>query len=239
MRSDGRLPEELRPITIERDYTRYAEGSVLIGWGETRVICTAMLDTRVPRHCAQQQKGWLTAEYCMLPSANPDRRSLQGRTGGRDMEIQRLIGRALRAAVDLHRIPGHTIWVDCNVVQADGGTRTASITGGFVAVVDALHAMKEAEKIEAIPLLHGLAAVSVGVVEGRAMVDLCADEDRAASVDMNVVMTHGGRFVEVQGTAEGRPFTREQHDEMMALVAGALPQLAAAQRGALGDRLTL
>jgi ribonuclease PH len=212
---------------------------VLIEAGETRVLCTAMVSDGVPRHCIGEGTGWLTAEYCMLPSANPERRSLHGPAGGRTREIQRLIGRALRAAVDLHRLPGHTIWVDCNVIQADGGTRTAAITGGFVAVVDALWAMREAETIDCIPLLHAVAAVSVGVVEGQPMVDLCAEEDRAASVDMNVAMTHGGAFVEIQGTAEGTPFGRADHDRLLDLAQSGVALLADAQAEALGERLEL
>jgi len=239
VRTDGRLPEEVRPITIQRDYTCYAEGSVLVETGLTRVICTAMVQDRVPPHCIAEGTGWLTAEYCMLPSANEQRRSLQGLPGGRSLEIQRLIGRSLRAAVDLHLLAGRTIWIDCDVVQADGGTRTVSITGGFVALIDALWKLKEAGKLECVPLLHGVAAVSVGLVDGRAMVDLCAAEDRAASVDMNVVMTHDGRFIEVQGTAEGQPFDQTQHDEMLRLATDAIRQVAAAQAEALGDRLAL
>lgn len=238
MRTDGRLADEVRPIRIQRDYTCYAEGSVLIETGQTRVVCTAMAEARVPPHCLGEQKGWLTAEYCMLPSANPERRSLQAQPGGRALEVQRLIGRSLRAAVDLHRLPGWTIWIDCDVLQADGGTRTASITGGFVALVDALWKMKERGKVDGIPIVHGVAALSVGVVEGRALVDLCADEDRAASVDMNVTMTHDGRFVEVQGTAEKQPFSLAEHEEMMRLVTAGIAKVREAQVQALGDRMT-
>ncbi len=236
MRTDGRLLDEIRPVTIHRDYTCYAEGSVLIEAGKTRVLCSAMVQDRVPRHCLDQKMGWLTAEYCMLPSANPRRRSIQGEPNGRTQEIQRLIGRALRSAVDLYAFPNRTIWIDCNVIQADGGTRTASITGAFVALVDALHAMRQAESIDCMPLLHGMAAVSVGVVDERVLLDLCADEDRGASVDMNVVMSHDGRLIEVQGTAEGRPFTIEQHERMMELAAAGIAQLVETQREALGDR---
>jgi ribonuclease PH len=237
VRTDGRLADEIRPISITRDYTCYAEGAVLIEAGRTRLICTAMVEGRVPQHCIPRQMGWLTAEYAMLPSANAERRSLHGPARGREQEIQRLVGRSLRAAVDLHRLSGWTVWVDCDVIQADGGTRTAAITGGFVALVDALWKMKEQEKIECVPLLHRVGALSVGVVDGRPMVDLCAQEDRAASVDMNVVMTHDGRFVEVQGTAEGQPFEQEQHDEMIRLVRHGMEQVAAAQVEALGHRL--
>jgi len=239
LRTDGRMPDEVRPVTIRRDYTCYAEGSVLIEAGKTRVICTAMVESRVPHHCLAENKGWVTAEYCMLPSANPERRSLQGRVSGRAQEIQRFIGRSLRAAVDLHRLPTCTIWIDCDVLQADGGTRTAAITGGFVALVDALWQMREREQLDCMPLLAGVAAISAGMVDGRAMVDLCADEDRAASVDMNVVMTHDGRFVEVQGTAEGQPFGRDQHDEMVRLAEAGIQRVVQAQVDALGDRLAV
>ncbi len=233
------MPDEVRPLAIRRDYTCYAEGSVLIEAGKTRVICTAMVEDRVPPHCLAEQKGWVTAEYCMLPGANPERQSLQGRISGRAQEIQRFIGRSLRAAVDLHRMPTCTIWIDCAVVQADGGTRTASITGGFIALVDALWKMKERKQIDGIPLLAGVAAVSAGIVDGWPMVDLCAEEDRAASVDMNVVMTHDGRFIEVQGTAEGQPFGRHEHDEMVRLAEAGVQHMVRAQVEALGDRLAL
>jgi ribonuclease PH len=237
LRTDGRMVNEARPIAIQTDYTCYAAGSVLIETGKTKVICTAMVEPSVPPHCLAENKGWVTAEYCMLPSANPQRRSLQAPAGGRALEIQRLIGRALRASVDLYRFPGTTIWVDCDVIQADGGTRTASITGGFVALVHALRAMKAGGKLDCVPVLHGVAALSVGVVDGAPMVDLCADEDRAASVDMNVVMTHDGRFVEIQGTAERQPFEASEHDAMMRLVAEAMGPVEAAQLRALGGAL--
>ncbi len=239
MRTDGRMPDEMRAMTIERGYTCHAEGSVLIHVGQTRVLCTAMVEDRVPPHCIGKGRGWVTAEYCLLPSSVPERRSLQRPVGGRTHEIQRLIGRALRGAVDLHRIGGRTIWIDCNVIQADGGTRTASITGGFVALVDALWSLKERGAFESIPLTQGIAAVSVGVVEGQPVVDLCADEDRAASVDMNVVMTHDGRFVEVQGTAEGLAFSRDEHDAMLTLAQDAIARIRGLQAEALGERLVL
>ncbi len=233
------MPEEIRPLKIKRDFTCYAEGSVLIETGNTKVICTAMVQDRVPPHCLEESKGWVTAEYCMLPSANPDRRSLQGHLPGRAQEIQRLIGRALRSAVDLYGFPGRTLWIDCNVIQADGGTRTASITGGFVALVDALWKLREAGKLERSPLLRGIAALSAGIVDGRALVDLCAEEDKSASVDMNVVMTHDGHFVEVQGTAEGQPFDRAQHDDMIQLAGSAMDKVIAAQVDALGEHLQI
>ncbi len=217
MRADGRLADEMRPLKLTRDFTKYAAGSVLIEAGDTRVVCSAMIEDRVPHHCRQQQTGWITAEYAMLPSANPERKSLHGPAGGRTSEIQRLIGRSLRQAVDLSQIGQRTIWVDCNVLQADGGTRSASITGGFVAVVDALAKLKEEGCIEVIPVVQGICAVSVGVVENRQLLDLSAAEDRAASVDMNVVMTHSGEFVELQGTAESEPFGRKSLDALLEL----------------------
>ena len=237
MRGDGRLADEMRPLTIERNYTRYAHGSVLIRAGETRVICTAMVEDGIPHHCRGQAMGWLTAEYCMLPSANRIRKSLQRETGGRAREIQRLIGRSLRAAVDLHQIGERTIWVDCNVVQADGGTRTAAITGGFVALVDALWKLKDKGKIENLPIKHDIAAVSVGVVDGLPMLDLTAPEDSTAAVDMNVVMTHDGRFIELQGTAEAEPFDSPCLDELLELAAKGIAEAKRVQTAALAERL--
>jgi len=237
MRQDGRLADEMRPLSIERHYTRHAPGSVLIHAGDTRVICTAMVEDGVPRHCLGQQTGWLSAEYAMLPGANPERKSLWRGPDGRASEIQRLIGRSLRMAVDLGQIGARTIWIDCTVVQADGGTRAASITGGFVALVDALWQLRQEGRIESLPIKDGVCAVSVGLVDGRPMLDLTAAEDQAASVDMNVVMTHAGEFVELQGTAEREPFGTEQLQELLALAARGAEQLTAAQREALQDRL--
>jgi len=237
MRDDGRLVDEMRPLTVERDYTQYAHGSVLIQAGETRVICTAMVEDGIPHHCRGKGMGWLSAEYCMLPSSNPIRKSLQRETGGRNREIQRLIGRSLRAAVDLHQIGERTIWVDCDVVQADGGTRTASVTGGFVALVDALWKLKDEGKINTLPIKHEIAAVSVGVVDGLSMLDLTAPEDSGAAVDMNVVMTHDGRFVELQGTAEGEPFAPERFKELLDLAAKGVEEAKRVQTAALAKRL--
>lgn len=237
MRSDGRMPDEIRPLNLERDYTTQPAGSVLVSMGKTRVLCTAMIQDRVPRHCLDKNIGWVSSEYCMLPGSGDTRRSLRGQPTGRDMEISRLIGRSLRAVVDLNLLGRHTVWIDCNVIQADGGTRTASVTGGYVALMDALYKLKEREVFETLPVLHGVAALSVGVVEGRVLADLCAEEDRAASVDMNVVMTHDGRFVEVQGTAEEMAFAREQHDEMMDMAAAAMEEVVAAQIQALSEKL--
>ena len=237
MRTDGRKPDQLRPISLQRNYTCHAPGSVLIEMGRTKVLCTAMLQNRVPKHCLDEAKGWLTAEYCMLPSANADRRSLRDYPAGRDQEIQRLIGRSLRGALDLHAFPRRTIWIDCNVIQADGGTRTASITGGFVALLDALWHMRDEEIFEQVPLLRGVCALSVGIVDGRPMLDLCAEEDMTASVDMNVVLSHEGKFIEVQGTAEREPFDREQHAQMLDLVLAGAEKVKQAQADALGGRL--
>jgi len=239
MRSDGRLPEELRPMTIQRDYTRYAHGSVLVTAGETRVLCTAMVEDRVPPHCAGRRTGWVTAEYCMLPSSIPIRKSLQREPDGRAREIQRLIGRSLRAAVDRSQIGERTVWIDCNVIQADGGTRAASICGGFVALADALWKLRDAGKIETLPIKHSVAAVSVGVVEGRPLLDLTSAEDQNASVDMNVVMTHDGRFIEVQGTAEGEPFTGDQMTELVALAQKGVDEIKQVQMAALKAHLAI
>lgn len=237
MRSDGRLADEMRPLTIERDYTRYAEGSVLIQAGETRVICTAMVEDGVPPHCQGRNVGWISAEYCMLPSANPVRKSLQRDADGRSREIQRLIGRSLRMAVDRGQIGARTIWVDCNVIQADGGTRTAAITGGFVALVDALWKLKDRGKIKSLPVKHSIAAVSVGVVDGVPMLDLAASEDTQAGVDMNVVMTHDGRFVELQGTAEAEPFGPDVLQELLGLALKGVGEAKQVQTAALAERL--
>lgn len=239
MRTDGRMPDELRPVKITRNYTCYAPGSVLIECGKTIVLCSAMIEDRVPRHALDANTGWLTAEYVMLPSSNAQRRSVQSSPNGRTHEIQRLIGRSLRAAVDLQQVRGRTIWVDCNVIQADGGTRTASITGAYVAVVDALNWLKDEGKIKCLPIVGEVAAVSVGVVDGVPMVDLCADEDRAASVDMNVVMTHDGRFIEVQGTAEKQPFTAGEHARMIELAQQGIGSLKKAQVQSLLGSLKL
>ena len=227
----------MRPLRIARDYTRYAHGSVLVEAGETRIICTAMVEDKVPPHCLGQGTGWVTAEYCMLPGANPNRRSLWQGPDGRIREIERLIGRSLRTAVDLAQIGPRTVWIDCAVIQADGGTRTASISGGFVALVDALWRLREEGKITTVPIKNGVGAVSVGVVEGLPMLDLTSAEDQVASVDMNVVMTHSGRFVELQGTAEHEPFDGESLHELLKLAAKGAAEVRNAQLKALEGRL--
>lgn len=212
MRPDGRKENEIRTVKIQRDFIENAEGSVLISIGNTRVICTATIEEKVPHFLKDQKKGWVTAEYSMLPRATHTRtlrESTTGKISGRTHEIQRLIGRALRSVVDLSGIGERTIWIDCDVLQADGGTRTASITGAFICLADALKFAVRNGLIQKSPLKDYLAAVSVGVVRGIPMVDLCYSEDSVAEVDMNVVMTGNGRFVEIQGTAEGVPFSKD------------------------------
>jgi len=207
-RHNERDYDELRPVKFTRNYTKYAQGSVLVEMGETKVICTAAIEDRVPPFLKKSGKGWITAEYSMLPSSTQNRKireSSRGKVEGRTQEIQRLIGRALRSIVDLDSIGERTIWIDCDVIQADGGTRTASITGAFVALVDALNKLKEQGVLKFIPVKSFVSAVSVGIVEGQAVLDLCYTEDSTAKVDMNIVMTDNGEFVEVQGTGVEPP----------------------------------
>jgi len=237
MRHSGRKAEELRAVRLTRGYTRHAEGSVLVEFGDTKVLCTASVEARVPGFLRGQGRGWVTAEYGMLPRATHtrgDREAARGRQSGRTQEIQRLIGRALRSVVDLASLGEHTVQVDCDVLQADGGTRTASITGAFVAVHDALSWMRGKGMIAALPVRDFVAAVSVGLHEGRAVLDLDYEEDSACQTDMNVVMTGAGRFVEVQGTAEGEPFAREELDRLLGLAAQGIGDLVAHQRRVLG-----
>jgi len=237
MRPSGRQAEELRAVRIARGYTRHAEGSVLVEFGETKVLCTASVEGRVPGFLRDKGRGWVTAEYGMLPRATHtrgDREAARGKQSGRTQEIQRLIGRSLRAVVDLSGLGENTIHVDCDVLQADGGTRTAAITGSFVAVHDALTWMRGKGMIAALPVKEFVAAVSVGVYEGEAVLDLDYAEDSACQTDMNVVMTGAGRFVEVQGTAEGEPFTRAELDKLLGLAARGIAELVAHQRRALG-----
>jgi ribonuclease PH len=236
-RPSGRRADELRPVRLTRGYTRHAEGSVLVEFGDTKVLCTASVEARVPGFLRDQGRGWLTAEYGMLPRAThtrADREAARGKQSGRTQEIQRLIGRALRAVVDLQALGENTIQVDCDVLQADGGTRTASITGAFVAVHDALAWMRGKGMIAALPVRDFVAAVSVGLHQGTAVLDLDYAEDSACQTDMNVVMTGGGRFVEVQGTAEGEPFARAELDALLALAGRGIAELVAQQRRALG-----
>jgi ribonuclease PH len=220
MRADGRAPDQLRPITFERDFTQMAAGSCLVSFGDTRVLCTASIDEDVPRWMRNRGTGWVTAEYSMLPGSSPERirREVKdGKPSGRTQEIQRLIGRALRMVCDMKKLGERQVLVDCDVLQADGGTRTASICGGYVALHDALTRLVDQGSITAHPLTARCAAVSVGVVKGEPVLDLPYVEDSRADVDMNVVMTSEGRFVEVQGTAEGQAFARPELDAMLAL----------------------
>jgi ribonuclease PH len=237
VRADGRAADALRPITIETGAQSYAEGSVLISMGSTRVLCAASVEPGVPRWMQGSGKGWVTAEYAMLPRATHERtprESVKGRIGGRTHEIQRLIGRSLRSVVDLRGLGEHVVQLDCDVLQADGGTRTASITGAWVALSLALDAMVASGRLKRRPRLDPLAAVSVGVVDGTPMLDLAYVEDVKAQVDMNVVMADDGRFVEVQGTAEGDPFTRAEMDALLALADAGCRELFAAQAQAAG-----
>ncbi len=235
-RADGRANNVLRPVSMSTGYNKYAEGSCLVELGDTVVICTASVLDEVPRFLAGTQRGWITAEYGMLPRAGSERSSRSRlMSGGRTHEIQRLVGRSLRAVVDLDALGERTITLDCDVLQADGGTRTASVTGGYVALMEALQRLRETGVFAKVPTFDSVAAVSVGLVSGEAVLDLCYSEDSMAAVDMNVVMTGSGKFVEVQGTAEGMPFTRERMDEMLGLAAVGIRQLVAAQRSALEE----
>jgi len=235
-RPSGRRPGQLRPVRITRHFTRHAEGSVLVEFGETRVICTASLEKGVPRFLRGSGQGWLTAEYGMLPrstNSRMDREAARGKQGGRTVEIQRLIGRSLRAAVDLGKLGENTITVDCDVIQADGGTRTASITGACVAVADALNVAKKKKWVSADPMKHLIAAVSVGVYQGEPVLDLDYAEDANAETDMNVIMTEPGEFIEVQGTAEGAPFSAIQLTKMLELATQGARNLIQVQKMAL------
>lgn len=240
MRNDGRQADKLRPVTITRRYIKRAEGSVLIEVGDTRVICTASVENKVPpflRNCGQ---GWITAEYGMLPRSTDSRmqrEASRGKVSGRTQEIQRLIGRTLRSVVDLTSLGERTIWLDCDVIQADGGTRTASITGACIALFDALTYMRKNNDIRTMPLKDFVAATSVGIVNGQALLDLNYHEDSKAQVDMNVVMTGGGQFVEIQGTAEEDPFSEEQMQKMLALAKSGIAELIQIQRSYLGETL--
>ncbi len=219
-RADNRAPDAIRPVKITRPFTKYAEGSVLIEMGETKVVCTASVEEKVPPFLRDKGQGWITAEYGMLPRSTHDRMSREaskGKQGGRTLEIQRLVGRALRAVTDMKQMGERTVWIDCDVIQADGGTRTASITGSFIALADAFAALKEKKLITQSPLLDYLAAISVGKVNGQVWLDLCYEEDSRAQVDMNLVMTGAGRLVEVQGTAEQSPFSKNDLDDFLAL----------------------
>jgi len=237
MRPSQRQPEELRPVTIQRHYTRHAEGSVLVAFGDTRVICTASVEEKVPAFLKGRRQGWVTAEYGMLPRAThtrSEREAARGKQSGRTQEIQRLIGRALRAVTDLAKLGERTIQIDCDVIQADGGTRTAGITGAFVALHDAVGSLQQRGLIDVSPLRDYVAAVSVGLYQGTPVLDLDYVEDSGCDTDMNVVMTASGGLVEVQGTAEGEPFSQAQLDAMLALAQKGIRELIAKQKQALG-----
>jgi ribonuclease PH len=237
MRPSGRKPDELRRIAIERHYTRHAEGSVLVAFGETRVICTASVEEGVPGFLRGRTQGWVTAEYGMLPRAThtrTDREAARGKQSGRTQEIQRLIGRSLRAVTDLENLGERTVKLDCDVIQADGGTRTASVTGAFVALHDAVATLLERGVLAASPIRDFVAAASVGLFEGVPVLDLDYAEDSDCETDMNVVMTGSGGFVEVQGTAEGAPFSAAQLDALLALAKRGIAELIAKQKAALG-----
>ena len=238
IRRDGREPADLRPIAFTRDFTEFAAGSVLVEFGRTHVLCTASVETRVPPWLRGQGRGWVTAEYSMLPGSTQDRverEAQKGRPSGRTQEIQRLIGRSLRAVTDLHMLGEVQITVDCDVLQADGGTRTASICGGYVALHDACTRLVQSGTRAAHPLTDQCAAISVGVVDTLPYLDLEYSEDVRAEVDMNVVMTGAGRFVEVQGTAEGLPFTRSELDQLLELAEGGIRDIFALQREVLAE----
>lgn len=236
MRIDGRKPGELRPVKIRRNYLKYALGSCLVEMGSTRVLCTASLQDKAPPFLKGSGKGWLTAEYGMLPASCTERiqrESTKGKPSGRTQEIQRLIGRSLRSILDLHKLGERTIFIDADVIQGDGGTRTAAITGAYVALVDAVNKMIKQGMIAETPVVESVAAVSVGIVNGKALLDLCYQEDSKAEVDMNVVMTGAGAFVEVQGTAEGKAFTKKQMTELVAVAEKGIRELLAKQKKAL------
>ena len=242
VREDGRASDELRPVTIKRHYIKHAEGSVLVATGDTRVICTASVIDQQPRFMRAQRirnKGWVTAEYSMLPRSTSERMQRETNRGvsGRTQEIQRLIGRSLRAAVDLYALEERTVWVDCDVIQADGGTRTAAITGAFIALWDACQALIKRKRIKNFPITDNIAATSVGLIDGHAMLDLCYTEDSTADVDMNIVMTGSGQFIEIQGTAEEKPFSRTEYDQMLDLAVGGIQQLIRLQNRMMLENL--
>ena len=238
-RHDGRKNDEIRDIKITRKYISHADGSVFIEMGKTRIVCTATVEEKVPPFLRGKGKGWITAEYDMIPGSTPRRiirPQASGRINGRTHEIQRLIGRSLRAAVDLDMIGERTIWIDCDVIEADGGTRTASITGSFIALFDSLQGMIEKEIINEMPIESFVGAISVGIVDGEIMTDLCYTEDSTAEVDMNVVANSKGNLIEVQSTAEGAPFSREQFDQMLADASSAIEGIIELQKKILSKR---
>jgi ribonuclease PH len=236
-RIDGRRRDQVRPVKVTRNFTKHAEGSVLIEMGDTKVICTASVEEKVPPFLKGKGSGWVTAEYAMLPRATHDRsprEAVKGKQGGRTLEIQRLVGRALRAVIDTTRLGERTVWIDCDVIQADGGTRTASITGSFVALADAMTVLKKKDLVKKNPLTEYLAAISIGKVGGQVLVDLAYEEDSHAEVDLNLVMTGAGQYVEVQGTAERTPFNKKDMDEFLDLGWGAIRELVELQKSLIG-----
>ncbi len=238
MRPDGRFVDQLRPVKFTRYYTKHAEGSVLVECGDTKVLCNATVDEKVPGFLRGKKQGWVTAEYGMLPRSTHGRmgrEAARGKQGGRTLEIQRLIGRSLRAVVDMKALGENTITLDCDVIQADGGTRTASITGAYIALVDAVEGMLKKGRIKKNPLYGQVAAVSVGIVNGQSILDLNYQEDSNAETDLNVIMNEGGAFIEIQGTAEGHAFRREELDEMLNLAVSGIQELLQAQKEVLAD----
>ncbi len=238
MRPSGRALDEMRPVCFETGFTKHAEGSVLASFGDTRVICTATVEERTPRWMEKGSGGWITAEYGMLPRSTGSRMAREasrGRQGGRTLEIQRLIGRSLRAAVDLEKLGERTITLDCDVIQADGGTRTASISGGYVALALAIRRLRESGQLAEDPFVHQVAAVSVGIWEGTPILDLDYAEDSSAETDMNIVMNESLGFIEIQGTAEGAPFSNEEMDSMLDLARKGIGEIMEAQRAALSS----
>ena len=236
MRPSNRAPDEMRPVTLTSNYTMHAEGSVLVEFGNTKVLCNASVEERVPGFLRGQGKGWVTAEYGMLPRSTTERmgrEAARGKQGGRTMEIQRLIGRSLRAVMDMKLLGERSITVDCDVLQADGGTRCASITGGMIALYDALRWMKKQKMIETLPLRYMVGAISVGIVDGKPVLDLDYAEDSEAETDMNIVMNDAGHFIEVQGTAEGHAFTDDEFSAMITLARGGIMEIIEAQNEAI------
>jgi ribonuclease PH len=238
MRPSGRQPDQMRDVKVTRNFTMHAEGSVLIEFGNTKVLCNASVTRGVPRWLRGSGSGWVTAEYGMLPRATnsrTDREASRGKQSGRTLEIQRLIGRSLRAAIDLNKLGENTITIDCDVLQADGGTRTASITGSYIALIDAINELKKDKNgaLKGNPIKHQVAAISVGIYKGQAVLDLDYAEDSSAETDMNVVMTESGGFVEVQGTAEGAPYTQDELNSMLALARKGIEELTAIQKASL------
>ncbi len=238
LRSFNRKYDQIRPITVTRNYIKYSEGSVLIEMGDTKIICTASVEEKVPLFLRGTQKGWITAEYSMIPRANQVRNmrdSVKGKINGRTQEIQRLVGRSLRAVTDLDMLGPRMIWLDCDVIQADGGTRTTSIIGSFIAMIDALQYLKSEKKIEKIPVKHYLAATSVGIVDGEMLLDLEFKEDSCAQVDMNIVMTERQEVVEIQGTAEDRPFSMRNLNQLIELAETGIQQVVEKEKEIIGE----